>query len=273
MRLKFAIIFLLACFSTALSRDMEPGSLYYNFSLYSLDTLGTTPGPCDEAAARDPNIEWICGDYTQSHEVFIEQWEALVGSDIIRENYNIAPISEWLYFDNDDGSKDFYSKTYRFEDTILLASYNLPDTPEDNIKIFIGVGAALEAISNFADGSLAVQPSPTGLVLDPPFTSSSIFNDTVSLISQATGMEGIPCNEETEALAIKCGLVQVDALRLLLGMDLAFEEADILVDRGDWQSTDDGAEQWYQAGDTTLRVEVITIADNIHAIFFREFAE
>jgi len=273
MRIYLAALIFFACLGTTWARDMASGSLYYNFSLYSLDQLGASITPCDAPARRDPNLEWMCGSYFGSHEVFIEQWEAIINSDIIRETYNIEAVSDWYYY-NDANGVDFYAKTYRFGDEYFLASYDNPDTADDPTRVFLGVGDFIGQFANGADGVLQLEAAATAAPMDPTFTSSSVFKAPIDLIFTASRMQELPCNEETDALAIKCGLVEADALRLLLGMNMAFEEAGVVQSQGEWEAIDDGSAQaWFRSSDTVLRVEVVTITGNIHGVFFREFAE
>lgn len=273
MRIHVITLILLTWLGTSLARDMEAGSLYYNFSLYSLDQLGAPTTPCDESAQRDPNIEWICGSYFGSHEVFIEQWEAIINSDIIRATYNIEAASDWYYY-NDANGVDFYAKTYRFGDEYYLVSYDNPDTADDPTRVFLGVGDVIGQFASGADGVLQLEAAATATRKDPPFTSSSAFNDPIDLIFTAARMEEVPCNEDTDALAIRCGLVEADALRFLVGINMAMEEAGVVQSQGEWEAVDDNsAQMWYRSSDTILRVEVMTITGNIHAAFFREFAE
>lgn len=191
MRRLLALFLVLALVGVASARNMEPGSLYYNFSLYTLDALGASPSNCTNEVASSEAIESICGDYTGLAKVFVDDFEAIITSDIIDDNYDIEPLSDWFCLEDDDGSIDFYGRTYRFGDVTFLASYQNPDTQGENAQVFFGVGEAVSAFVNQADG-----PYTAGLSISnrEAFVTASDYGDEWPLTIGSGFVQCIPPN-------------------------------------------------------------------------------
>jgi competence ComEA-like helix-hairpin-helix protein len=100
-----------------------------------INALGSIPTECDETAKQDTTIEWMCAYYSNSYDTFKTYWDSYVASETITTSYKIQAITDWQPFNNEDGTLDFYAKTYSFENGKLIAAY---DPSETGREIFIG---------------------------------------------------------------------------------------------------------------------------------------
>jgi DNA uptake protein ComE-like DNA-binding protein len=132
LKLLFSLLF---CFSFAFSKEMTAETLHYNFSLYMINTLGSIPTECDETAKQDPTIEWMCAYYPNGYDNFKTYWDSYVASESIITSYKTQAVTDWQPFNSEDGTLDFYAKTYSFENGKLIAAY---DPSETGREIFIG---------------------------------------------------------------------------------------------------------------------------------------
>lgn len=109
--------------------------------------------------------------------------------------------------------------------------------------------------------------------LDPPFTDSSPFIGIINLVNEAINFQQVDCNERTDAIGIKCGLVQIGASDLKLGLDMAMINIGA-IRQGDWVTVNDNTViQLYRADESNLQIELHTIEGNIHALIYREVTQ
>lgn len=153
--LALLILIFSVLFGLVYAKDMNQEEIHYNLALYSISILESVPTLCDESAIDDPNTEWICAYYPNGYEAFINAWEEIANSQIVQENYALIPFTDWMYFDETDGTVDFYAKAYELGDVQLIVAY---DPSEQGREVFIGVGSLVKAVMDTASGSLGITP-------------------------------------------------------------------------------------------------------------------
>jgi DNA uptake protein ComE-like DNA-binding protein len=129
------LLSLILCLSFAFGKDMTSQTFHYNFSLYMINALGSIPTECDGTAKQDTAIEWMCAYYSNGFDAFKTYWDSYLTSETIATSYKIQAITDWQPFNNEDGTLDFYAKTYSFENGKLIAAYDLSEAGRE---IFIG---------------------------------------------------------------------------------------------------------------------------------------
>ena len=110
----------------------------------------------------------MCAYYPQGHDAFITTFEQIVTSPIIQANYAISPATDWQFFNEVDGTVDFYGKGYYFGQTQIIIVY---DPSEQGREVFIGVSPAVMSIMVDADSSLNIS-APVAHSATPTITGS-----------------------------------------------------------------------------------------------------
>ena len=182
----FLLVILIFC-NVCFAKEMNTATSHYKFATKAMDNLDSSVADCDSYALQDPEIEWVCGSYTQDHQSFMDSWEALMQS----LDYQLIQHSDWSVFYDVNNSVDFYGKTYYLDETEMLVAF---DPSETGREIFIGASPQVFSLIAGADKYVkTTSNTSTPLITSSQFDLSGSY-DCKNFKSQSEAVQFFTSN-------------------------------------------------------------------------------